>query len=123
MGLAIVLGQFIDECVVVLGHILLTAQRAEVCELQSAILHDLEDLALVCVLLALVLAVPGYWASRLPVGFHSRTEHVPLYLVGVCQRSPDLAARGVDLGSCSGNVPLHGVLLVPLLPHSLTTGA
>ena len=92
-------------------RILLTAQRAEVRELEPVLALDVQDLAFVLVPLALVLALPGDPASGPPIGLHFRAEHVLLNLIRVRQRPPDLAARGVDLGFCPGHVTFHGVLL------------
>src|SRR5262245_43149178 len=68
--LSVVVFEFVHKRVVILGRILLATQWAEVSELEPALVLDLQDLALVLVLLALVLALPGYGTPWLPIGLH-----------------------------------------------------
>src|SRR5262249_12699677 len=97
----------VEDGVIVLGAILPSAQRAEVRHLQASFGFDLDDLARVLVLLALVLALPANRTSLLPVGYHLGAEHVFLDLFGIGQRCPYLAGWRSDVGFCGRDEIVH----------------
>ena len=93
----VALGERVDEPVVVLRLVRLTHHRAVVSHREHVRLVVGQDLALVLVGAALVLAAPGDRAADLPVGLDHGAEHVLLDLRGVGQGRPHSLRGGVDV--------------------------
>src|SRR5215510_11381389 len=104
--------ELIKKGVVVLGKIFPSAQWTEVRHLEAPVGLDLEDLALVLVLLPLVLPLPDDLASLPPVGYDLRPEHVFLDLLRIGKRRPHLRRLRVDLDLGGRYVISHDLLLL-----------
>src|SRR5215469_10766876 len=112
----------IREGVVVLGHIFLPAHRAEVRDNETTLGLHLDNFALVLVGPSLIFALPHDRAARLPVGFHMRSEHVPLDLSRIGQCRPDACRRRLNVGLGGRDYPGHGSCSSPHLTATVRHG-